>query len=101
MFLWGWQVHCRRGVSRSAAVVAAYLVASERMRLVDAMSLLRARHARAMPNNGFMRSLIALERSVHNSTSLSVDGEHGVLVCVCSTSLSVDGEHGVLVCVWR
>lgn len=51
-------VHCYAGVSRSAAVVLAYLMVHERMHLHLAIKLLRQKHAISRPNQGFMNQLL-------------------------------------------
>ena len=51
-------VHCYAGVSRSAAVVLAYLMVHERMHLHLAIKLLREKHAISRPNQGFMNQLL-------------------------------------------
>ena len=56
-------VHCVWGMSRSASVVLAYLVAARGMSLVEALRLLRARRSIARPNDGFMVQLQAFECS--------------------------------------
>jgi len=65
-------VHCMRGVSRSVAIVLAYLVARERHSLADAWALVRERRVAARPNHSFVRQLIALEGSVHGAASATL-----------------------------
>jgi hypothetical protein len=57
-------VHCEAGVSRSATVVAAHLMAQDpSLTAVAAVAKLRLVHPQAHPNDGFMRQL-ALFRSL-------------------------------------
>jgi protein-tyrosine phosphatase len=73
-------VHCRKGISRSVAIVLAYLVAGEGFRLGDAWSLVQARRPTAQPNIGFARQLIDLDRAVHGPSSMpSLDFEEPAL----------------------
>ncbi|GLE05731.1 hypothetical protein PINS_up014779 [Pythium insidiosum] len=66
-------VHCISGVSRSAALVVAYLMLDKRMRLLDAYQLVRRRRALVQPNEAFRLQLAQLEvcvcvtRSLHMS----------------------------------
>ncbi|KAI5068032.1 hypothetical protein GOP47_0016377 [Adiantum capillus-veneris] len=54
-------VHCLAGVSRSAAVVTAYLMKSERMPVEDALSSLQSVSGSASPNAGFLVQLRLFE----------------------------------------
>jgi protein-tyrosine phosphatase len=56
-------VHCRKGRSRSATVVAAYLMARRGLGRTDAINWIRARRPSAGPNSGFMQQLLDLQRS--------------------------------------
>lgn len=62
-------VHCRSGASRSVAVVLAYLVMRERMRLSDAWVLVHTQRPVARPNRGFVEQLIDLDRVVHGPSA--------------------------------
>ncbi|KAI0773233.1 protein-tyrosine phosphatase-like protein [Trametes elegans] len=55
-------VHCVWGMSRSASVVIAYLVAARALSLQEAHSLARARRRVVRPNAGFMAQLEVYER---------------------------------------
>jgi len=55
-------VHCNLGVNRSGAVVAAYLMVSERRTLLDVVKYLRSRRALVLSNKGFRRQLVAFAR---------------------------------------
>ncbi|CAI5975746.1 unnamed protein product [Closterium sp. NIES-64] len=50
-------VHCHAGVSRSAAVVTAYLMKLHRSTAEDALRLLQSKHPLACPNDGFLHQL--------------------------------------------
>ena len=63
-------VHCAAGISRSASVVAAYLMAGHQMTLVDALRLMKSRRPVVSPNIGFLVHLIALERAFYGVTSI-------------------------------
>lgn len=56
-------VHCAAGVSRSATIVAAYLMIAHQLSAADAV--LRVHKARpcACPNIGFLQQLLAFERT--------------------------------------
>ncbi|KAI0717216.1 protein-tyrosine phosphatase-like protein [Cerioporus squamosus] len=55
-------VHCVWGMSRSASVVVAYLIAVRCMSLDEALRIVRARRRIARPNSGFMAQLKVYER---------------------------------------
>jgi len=50
-------VHCWQGVSRSASVAAAYLIARENMTTDAAVELLKSKRRIVQPNIGFLRQL--------------------------------------------
>jgi protein tyrosine phosphatase (PTP) superfamily phosphohydrolase (DUF442 family) len=50
-------VHCHAGVSRSTAVILAYMCSSMGLSLDEALEVLKLDHPCAMPNDGFMRQL--------------------------------------------
>merc|ERR1712029_672691 len=54
-------VHCRAGMSRSAAFVAAYLIKANGWNLKQALDLLTCRRPCVRPNEGFLRQLAAFE----------------------------------------
>ncbi|OJT10722.1 Dual specificity protein phosphatase 1 [Trametes pubescens] len=55
-------VHCVWGMSRSASVAIAYLIAERRMSLADAQAHARAARRVVRPNAGFVEQLKAFER---------------------------------------
>jgi len=55
-------VHCRQGVSRSAAVVIAYLIRHHAMSYDSAFSYVKSRRQCINPNSGFIETLKAWER---------------------------------------
>jgi protein-tyrosine phosphatase len=55
-------VHCAYGVSRSAAICAAWLIARRHLSLQQAMEQIRVARSEASPNMGFVAGLRALEQ---------------------------------------
>jgi len=55
-------VHCAKGVSRSAAVCAAWLISRQGLSLSDAMDRIRHVRPQALPNLGFLAALRAIEQ---------------------------------------
>ena len=55
-------VNCRRGKSRSATIVTAYIMQKHRISLAHALLLVAALRPHIKPNEGFMRALEAFER---------------------------------------
>jgi hypothetical protein len=66
-------VHCVAGVSRSAAVLTAWLVVHEGRSLRDAVTAVRAARPVAMPNVGFWRALRGIELYVRGESSVPED----------------------------
>lgn len=64
-------VHCNAGVSRSAAVVVAYLMRSHGWSYSAAFEFVRHKRPRARPNRGFVQQLMVLEKQLSNSSFLS------------------------------
>eukprot|EP00434_Breviolum_minutum_P000788 symbB.v1.2.000695.t1/scaffold41.1/size391900/12 len=56
-------VHCRKGASRSVAIVLAYLVLRQRYRLRDAWRLIQSKRPVARPNVGYCRQLVDFEKT--------------------------------------
>lgn len=55
-------VHCFMGKSRSAAIIAAYLIARHRMTVHESLAFLTAIRPQIQPNTGFLRQLAQFER---------------------------------------
>lgn len=55
-------VHCQQGVSRSAAIVIAYLIRKRGMSFDSAVTFVRQRRPCIKPNSGFVRCLQEWER---------------------------------------
>ncbi|CAD8109567.1 unnamed protein product [Paramecium sonneborni] len=55
-------VHCMAGISRSATLVAAYLMKKNNMSAQDAIRLLERKRWQVYPNNGFLRQLQQYEK---------------------------------------
>lgn len=64
-------VHCFEGKSRSATVVLAYLMLRKGYTLSQAWSILKTAHRRTQPNDGFMKTLVELDRKLHGQASMS------------------------------
>nr|XP_043618552.1 dual specificity protein phosphatase 1-like [Erigeron canadensis] len=54
-------VHCLAGISRSASVITAYLMRTERLSVKDALASLRQSKPSVNPNRGFLRQLAMFE----------------------------------------
>ncbi|KAF8914162.1 protein-tyrosine phosphatase-like protein [Gymnopilus junonius] len=54
-------VHCVQGISRSAAVVAAYLMWSRRIPVAQALDIVRSARDHIWPNPGFHEQLVLFE----------------------------------------
>jgi len=63
-------VHCVQGLSRSAAVVAAYLMYSRRINATDALDIVRRAREQVWPNPGFQEQLVLFELC-HYTPSMS------------------------------
>ncbi|KAJ8094439.1 hypothetical protein AAF712_005799 [Marasmius tenuissimus] len=50
-------VHCYQGISRSATVVCAYLVATTGMRAIDSIAFVQSKRRIVCPNSGFRQQL--------------------------------------------
>lgn len=57
-------VHCKAGMSRSAALVMAFLMCSMKMRFLKAYLVVKLARNLISPNPGFVRQLVALEASL-------------------------------------
>lgn len=65
-------VHCFEGKSRSATIVAQYLMESTRANLSDTLKGMKAAHPDTKPNEGFMRLLMAKEKALFGLEESSV-----------------------------
>ncbi|EMD35294.1 hypothetical protein CERSUDRAFT_116096 [Gelatoporia subvermispora B] len=54
---WGVLVHCQAGMSRSATIVAAYLMYSQDLDVEGALEMIRKVRPSIQPNDGFLRQL--------------------------------------------
>lgn len=63
-------VHCAAGVSRSASVLAYYLMRHEQRTLLDTLLLRRTCRPVVSPNLGFLLHLLRAERAIHGRNSL-------------------------------
>eukprot|EP00741_Cyanophora_paradoxa_P001691 tig00000498_g1641.t1 len=57
-------VHCAVGVSRSATIVIAYLMAKKKLSLVEAFTLVREKRPIVYPNKGLLLALLLFEREL-------------------------------------
>lgn len=55
-------VHCMIGMSRSASVVIAYLMALKRISVSEALAIVKAKRSIVRPNNGFLHQLVRYEQ---------------------------------------
>jgi len=62
-------VHCQQGISRSAAVVIAYLIYTHNMSYEAAFDLVRQKRACIKPNSGFIRALQEWEKQWRFATN--------------------------------
>jgi len=73
-------VHCIRGVSRSATIVAAHLITRHKISHEEAVERVRAKRPIARPNYGFMTQLQQYSEKLKQGTMLQVtvsEGETG------------------------
>jgi len=66
-------VHCRAGVSRSASIVLAYLIAYNGFSLHDAFFLACSKRSIVTPNIGFMEKLCDYEESKRGAPQATID----------------------------
>jgi len=62
-------VHCEKGCSRSASVVAQYLVEYRDFTLPEAAAFLKDRRCRVSPNGGFIEALAQNERELRRGSA--------------------------------
>ena len=65
-------VHCSAGMSRSVAIVLAFLIKDESMTLIAALELVKSKRHLVSPNPGFMRQLVELELRLYGTTSIDL-----------------------------
>jgi atypical dual specificity phosphatase len=62
------QVHCFMGISRSAAIVCAYLIATMRMTPDEALAAVKQKRGIVSPNIGFLRQLEEYSKRLHGES---------------------------------
>lgn len=62
-------VHCRAGISRSATICIAYLMAKKRLRMEEAYEYVKSRRRVVSPNFNFMGQLLSFENQVFSSAA--------------------------------
>lgn len=68
-------VHCAMGVSRSGALVLAYLMICQGLSLAEAIAAVRLNRDIG-PNSGFLQQLLQLELSLRTERENPPDNEH-------------------------
>jgi atypical dual specificity phosphatase len=71
-------VHCMWGMSRSASIVIAYVMATRGTSLLRSLSHVRGKRKVVRPNQGFLRQLICYEQKLKQRERL--EGKFAVLV---------------------
>lgn len=66
-------VCCAMGISRSATVVVAHLMSTQRLSRDEALALVRVQRPQVAPNDGFMRQLLEFEAALQQLHSTSND----------------------------
>ena len=87
-------VHCVWGMSRSASVVVAFLIAARGMPLYAALRILRARRPVARPNEGFMAQLQAFERATRLRETRARENSADVHRMETGTEVCLPAESG-------
>jgi len=72
-------VHCKAGISRSVAVVVAYLMWTERMPFDQALYLVQKARPQANPNVGFRKQLLTFQEDLGIRSHRGGDAENDVL----------------------
>lgn len=65
-------IHCQAGISRSVAIVLAYLLTYETMSLKESFLLVKSKRPVAGPNKGFLEQLSTLERTLRGENTFSM-----------------------------
>lgn len=60
-------IHCRAGISRSATICIAYIMAKFGMKAEEAIDFVQARRKIILPNIGFIEQLLAFETKLFGS----------------------------------
>lgn len=91
-------VHCEAGVSRSAALAIALVMASERMSFFDAFSRVRAARPEVLPNIGFASQLQRLEHTLRPGSRAAggVSSLARYLTQVCNVPADIESLHEAL-----
>jgi len=63
-------VHCAAGVSRSATIVIAYVMKSQKLSFEEAIQLVQTRRTVICPNYGFRNQLIAFEEELKSENDI-------------------------------
>ncbi|KAF8767405.1 dual specificity protein phosphatase 1-like [Argiope bruennichi] len=61
-------VHCQAGISRSATICIAYLMATKRLRMEEAYKYVKSRRKIVSPNFSFMGQLLSFENQIFSSS---------------------------------
>eukprot|EP01063_Lacrimia_lanifica_P029664 TRINITY_DN4574_c1_g1_i1.p2 TRINITY_DN4574_c1_g1~~TRINITY_DN4574_c1_g1_i1.p2 ORF type:complete len:326 (+),score=80.61 TRINITY_DN4574_c1_g1_i1:46-1023(+) len=88
-------VHCRRGISRSAAVVIAYLIQSEQLSLDAAFEEVLKKRSIICPNLGFVLELERWVHSIKRATPVTPAVPRKLMPAACRDE---DSEPGQRVC---
>lgn len=62
-------VHCQAGISRSATICIAYLMATRRLRMEEAYKYVKSRRRIVSPNFSFMGQLLTFENQIFSASS--------------------------------
>ncbi len=57
-------VHCHAGVSRSSSILIAYIMKSQKLKLVKVLELIRTKREKVSPNIGFLQQLKEYEKEL-------------------------------------
>ncbi|KZP33795.1 phosphatases II, partial [Athelia psychrophila] len=83
-------VHCQAGMSRSATIVAAYLMYTQKLGPEDALELIRKARPTIQPNAGFLQQLEVFHAAAYESTA-SLDSNSNSTSTSTPTSTSTVG----------
>ncbi|PRD21783.1 UNVERIFIED_CONTAM: Dusp4 [Trichonephila clavipes] len=61
-------VHCQAGISRSATICIAYLMATKRLRMEEAYKYVKSRRKIVSPNFSFMGQLLTFENQIFSTS---------------------------------